>query len=101
MTWYFSCPLPATSTRSPGRASSIALAIAAASTIDDRQHAAARLSRRGVGRDAALDLLDDPRRILAARVVGRDDDEIAQTAGDGAHQRPLRCDRDRRRSRTP
>jgi hypothetical protein len=55
----------------------------------------------GVCRDAALDFFDDPRRIFASRVVRRDHDEIAQTAGDGAHQRTLRSDRDRRRSRTP
>ncbi len=51
MTWYFSCPLPATSTTSPARASSIALVIAARrSTMVSRRCA---LSRPRVGRRAA------------------------------------------------
>ena len=60
MTWYFSCPLPAISTRSPGRASSMAFRDRLAA-IDDRQQPLAAVAPR-IGRDAALDLLDDPCR---------------------------------------
>src|SRR5205823_10624192 len=42
-----------------------------------------------VDRDPALNLLDDPRRVLAARVIRGDDDHIAQASGYGAHQRAL------------
>ena len=87
MTWYFSWPLPATSTTSPARASSIALSIASRrSTIDSSRCPRSRLVS---GRDAALNLLDDLPGILAARVVGGDDDEIAQPSGHRAHERPL------------
>ena len=50
-------------------------------------------SWRAVGRhhDAALDLLDDSRRVFRARVVGSDDYEVAQARGDGSHQRTLRA----------
>ena len=90
ITWYFSCPLPATSTRSPGRASSIAFAIAAPrSTIASDRCPLSRAACRAVM--PALDLFDDAVRILAARVVRRHDDEVAQPAGDRAHQRTLRA----------
>src|SRR5207248_6630886 len=45
----------------------------------------------GVRGDAALNLQEDPIRIFAARIVGGDHDEIAETASHGAHQRTLRA----------
>ena len=45
--------------------------------------------RRLAGRDAALDLVDDRRRVLAARVVRGDDHDVAQPRRHHAHQRPL------------
>jgi len=43
----------------------------------------------GVRRDAAQDVVDDAARLLVARVVGGDDDDVAQPAGHRAHQRPF------------
>ena len=83
----------------PARASSIALAIASRrSTIVSSRCA---LSRRVSAVMPALDLLDDPLRILAARVVRRD-----RRSGRSSVRRPRPsaaawCGRDRRRSRTP
>ena len=71
--------MPAISTTSPSRASSIARAIAA----------------RAVGLDldvadgAGDDLVDDRLRILAARVVGGDDRDVGELGREPPHQRPL------------
>ena len=92
--WVVSWPLPAMTTTSPGR----------------RRRCAARDRRRRSGstmtlsavrrRDAADDVIDDRRRGLGARVVGRDDHEVGEPGGDGAHLRTLGRDRGRRRTRT-
>src|SRR4249920_1861352 len=58
--------------------------------IDDRQQSLRAVPPR-VRRNPAADLLDDPVRILAARVVRRDHDEVAEAPRDGAHQRTLRA----------
>ena len=57
----------------------------------DRRSSAAAGRCRGACRRVrpAANLLDDPDRILGARIVRRHDDQIAQPAGDGAHQRTL------------
>ena len=89
ITWYFSCPLPATSTRSPGPRQLDRPGDRLAA-IDDREQPLLAVAA-GVGGDAALDLLDDPAGILAARIVRRDHDHVAQPAGDRAHQRALRA----------
>ena len=68
---------------------SLAFAIGGA-PIDNRQHPLRGVTPR-VGRDAALNFLDDPHRILAARIVRGDHDEVAQPSGYGAHQRTLRA----------
>ena len=91
MTWYFSWPLPAMMTRSPGFGGADRLLDRQAPIGIGRRTASRTLRRARLGRrhEAALDLFDDPERILRARVVGRQHDEIAQPRGDGAHQRPL------------
>ena len=72
MTWYFSCPLPAISTRSPRRASShrASRSPRARSTIASarRRLRLPPCGAHAVGRhhDAALDLLDDLLGILAS-----------------------------------
>ena len=56
--------------------------------IRDRQQPLPVVLAR-VGGDAAPDLVDDAERVLAARIVRRHDDHVAQASGDGTHQRPL------------
>ena len=97
ITWYFSCPLPAMSTRSPGRASrTAARSPRVRSTIASDGVGLRPRARRRAIRSAGMTM---PRLISSmicsgssrARVVGRDDHEIAQPRRDGAHQRPLRA----------
>ena len=99
ITWYFSWPLPAISTTSPAAP----VRSPWRSPPRDRRSPAAAASAVAsrVRRDAALNLLDDPVRILAARVVRRDHDHDRSA---GRRPRPSAaawCDRDRRRSQTP
>ena len=83
-----SCPFPATTTTSPSPTPQ-------KSSLDRR--GAVGLDR-GARPGAADDLVDDRKRILAARVVRRDDVRIGQARGDFA--RPdASPDLDRRRSR--
>ena len=101
-------PLPATITRSPGRASSIARAMASPrSTIGSTSGRlpARALRRRGRSLrrtgDTALHFLDDPRRVFAARVVGGDDHDVAHAARRRRPSAAASCDRDRHRSQRP
>ncbi len=41
------------------------------------------------GGNAPFDLFDDPLRVLASRVVRRDDDDVAQPGRDHTHERPF------------
>ena len=98
MTWYFSCPFPAISTRSPAARVAHGTFDGASCDRGSRDRASISDARApsavvaiGGHDDAALDLVDDLIRILRSRVVGRDDDEIAQPGGDRAHERPLRA----------
>ena len=74
-----SWPLPAITTTSPSPAASTARAMAAAPVGLDLLPAV----------HAREDLLDDRVGLLAARIVGRDDDAVGEAADDLAHQRPL------------
>ena len=68
-----SWPLPTIGTRSPG----IADRLVDRPCADQRSPVCPRPSIRG---DTSLDLLDDSRSIFAPRVVGRDDDDVAQAS---------------------
>ena len=95
ITWTFSWPLPATTTRSPASPISTArsmaarrstIAIASGSEpgpVPDRTARSPRL------RHPAHHLVDDGGGVLDARVVGRDDHDVAQPAGHCAHERAL------------
>ena len=82
--WPCSWPLPATTTTSPGRASSTARAIAVAAV---RERLDLGVAARPAG--AGQDLGDDRAGVLRARVVGGDDDVVGQRRGGGAHERAL------------
>src|SRR5262249_51245784 len=58
-------------------------------SVNDGEEPLAAVAAR-VRRETSLNVFDDPARILAAGIIGGDDDEVAQSAGDGAHQRSLR-----------
>ena len=79
ISWPCSCPLPAITTTSPGSASATARSDRAPPVRIDLD------ARPG----ALQHVLDDRERILAARVVGGDDDEVGAPHGDGTHHRPL------------
>ena len=78
MIWPVSWPLPATSTMSPARAIRIASAIAS-------RRPAISVAPGAPARIAGADL----RRVLAARIVVGDDDQVGQARRDRAHLRPL------------
>ena len=81
--WVVSWPLPAISTRSPGRGRRATAA---------RWPGAGRARRRPVGVPVgtpAEDVVDDGRRVLGAGVVRGDDDHVGQPGGGLAHERPL------------
>ena len=90
ITWYFSWPLPAISTRSPGCAIANR-ALDRRRAIDDRQaRSVARRRRRSAG-IAMPRLISSMMRSGSsrARVVGGDHDDVAQACRDHAHQRAL------------
>ena len=81
MIWYFSCPLPAMTTTSPGPASAMARSMAARRSATRHQRGRRRRTarrRRPAGRDprrreAELDLVDDPLGVFGPRVVRGED----------------------------
>ena len=75
-------------TRSPGLASSTALAIA--SRRSTRLSTSGALSRRRSARQSTTNLLNDAIGILGPRIVRRDDHDITQTARNRAHEWTLR-----------
>ena len=89
-----SWPLPAITTTSPGSR-------AAERQRDGARAGRARRTSRGGRWRRCHDLRDDRPRVLAPRVVGREDyDDRRAAAATSPMRRPLRCGRGRRRRRT-
>ena len=88
--WPCSCPLPAITTTSPGPRRSTACSIA-------RARSSSTIELAGAPGD---DLVDDRERILAARVVRRDDRDVRERRTRSAPSAGACRGRGRRRSRT-